>query len=93
MRKCTRTFNARLQGWLLLFWVACQPVRGLLRRPSARDVARPLVTHPVQSILSLTAGVLLLPFATLAMLAESLWRCGGTVEIYAERPEIEGHST
>jgi 2-polyprenyl-3-methyl-5-hydroxy-6-metoxy-1,4-benzoquinol methylase len=58
----------------------------VLRRPSARDVDRPWARYPVQAMLSLAAAAALLPLASVAMLAETLWRRGGTVEIYAERP-------
>jgi 2-polyprenyl-3-methyl-5-hydroxy-6-metoxy-1,4-benzoquinol methylase len=58
----------------------------ILRRPSARDVNHPWKKYPVQAFLSLAAAAVLLPFATLAMLAEALFHRGGTVEIYAELP-------
>ncbi|MDB5338780.1 MAG: putative S-adenosylmethionine-dependent methyltransferase [Planctomycetaceae bacterium] len=56
----------------------------MLRRPSARDVDRPWARFPVQAVLSLVGASVLLPFATLAMLVEALFRRGGTVEIYAQ---------
>ncbi len=57
----------------------------LLRRESARDVTRPFHTYPVQAVISAIAAAFLLPLATLAMLAEALFRRGGTVEVYATR--------
>lgn len=57
----------------------------LLRRPSARDVARPFRTYPVQAVISVVAAAVLLPLACMAMLAEALFRRGGTIEVYASR--------
>ena len=61
----------------------------VLRRPGARDVDRPWAKYPVQAILSLAAAAAILPLASVAMLAEALFRRGGTVEIYAERLAAE----
>jgi SAM-dependent methyltransferase len=55
----------------------------ILRRPSARDVARPFQAYPLQSIISVLAAVVFLPLASLAMLVEALLRRGGTIEVYA----------
>lgn len=57
----------------------------LLRRPTARDVDRPWAKYPIQSVVSLVAGVALLPLASAAMLAEAMFHRGGTVEVYAEK--------
>ena len=57
----------------------------VLRRRSARDVARPFRTYPVQAGISVIAAAFLLPLASLAMLAEALFRRGGTIEVYAAR--------
>jgi 2-polyprenyl-3-methyl-5-hydroxy-6-metoxy-1,4-benzoquinol methylase len=61
----------------------------VLRRQSARDVARPFHTYPVQAVISVIAAAFLLPLASLAMLAEALFRRGGTIEVYAARGPVE----
>jgi 2-polyprenyl-3-methyl-5-hydroxy-6-metoxy-1,4-benzoquinol methylase len=61
----------------------------VLRNRSARDVARPFRTYPVQAVISVIAAAILLPLATLAMLAEVLFRRGGTIEVYAARGPVE----
>jgi SAM-dependent methyltransferase len=57
----------------------------VLRRRSARDVARPFRTYPVQTAISVVAAAFLLPLASVAMFAEALFRRGGTIEVYATR--------
>ena len=57
----------------------------ILRRSSARDVARPFQSHPVQAVISVFAAAAMLPFALLLMLVEALLRKGGTIEVYAVR--------
>lgn len=57
----------------------------VLKRSSAREVGHPWLNYPVQATVSLALAVALFPFASAAMLAEALFRRGGTVEIYAER--------
>lgn len=60
----------------------------ILRRPSARDVARPFRRHPVQAVLSVLAAATMLPLALLLMFAEALFRNGGTIEVYAVRGPV-----
>jgi hypothetical protein len=57
----------------------------VLRFRSARDIARPFRTYPVQAVISVVAAAFLLPLASLAVLAEALFRRGGTIEVYAAR--------
>jgi 2-polyprenyl-3-methyl-5-hydroxy-6-metoxy-1,4-benzoquinol methylase len=57
----------------------------VLKHPSARDVARPFRTYPAQTVVSIVAAGVLLPLAGVAMLAEALFRRGGTIEVYASR--------
>jgi SAM-dependent methyltransferase len=57
----------------------------VLKRRSARDVARPFRRYPVQAVISVLAAAILLPLASAAMLVEALFRRGGTIEVYAAR--------
>ena len=57
----------------------------VLRRRTARDVARPFRMYPVQVIVSVLAAAILLPAAVLTTIVEALLRRGGTIEVYAAR--------
>jgi 2-polyprenyl-3-methyl-5-hydroxy-6-metoxy-1,4-benzoquinol methylase len=75
-----------IQGLLNCAGLKSNLLYDMLRQPNARDTERPWSKYPIQALLSLAGAVALLPLASAAMLAEALFRRGGTVEFYAEKP-------
>ena len=55
----------------------------LLRSRSARAVKQPWREHPWQAAASLAGLACLLPTACALLLPEALFRCGGTIELFA----------
>jgi SAM-dependent methyltransferase len=65
----------------------------LIRRRGARGLDQPWLAYPIQSLISITALVLMSPLAFLMLLPEAIFKAGATVELYALREDASPAAT